>query len=140
MNDNAKIGLRQTLRFGFGNGENSLDNRPVRTWCHDVIYSRAHGCRCTFTNEIDHPPACGSLLQQAKRAERAGKLSGAAEYYLGCLEVEPHAVDVYQRLGLDYYLGSRFKDAVPVFIKALSLRPDLWGSALFLGISYYRLG
>lgn len=93
------------------------------------------------TSETDQPPACDSLLQKAKQAEKSGKFSEAAEYYLDCLRVDPHAGgDLFQRLGLDYYLDSRFGDAIPAFIQALKLRRDLWGSALFLGISYYRMG
>lgn len=91
-------------------------------------------------NEVDRPSACDSLLQQAKQAEIAGKFADAAKYHLDCLKLEPQVADVYQRLGLDYYLDGRFAEAIPVFTKALSLRSDLWGSDLFLGISYYRLG
>lgn len=95
----------------------------------------------TAASEIDQPPACDSLLQEAKQAEKSRRFSEAAERRRDCLKVYPQAGgDLFQRLGLDYYLDGRFGDAVPAFIQALRLRRDLWGSALFLGISFYRLG
>jgi tetratricopeptide (TPR) repeat protein len=91
-------------------------------------------------NQPTGPAASDSLLQQAKEAEKSGNFSQAAEQYVDYLRIHPQSAVVFQRLGLDYYLGNRFGDAVPAFIQALRLDQHLWGSALFLGISYYRLG
>ena len=79
-------------------------------------------------------------LSQAKQAECARDFSRAAECYVNYLKANPQNAEVYQRLGLVYYLSNRFEDAVPALQRALKLAPKQWGSALFLGICYYRLG
>lgn len=85
-------------------------------------------------------PATQNLLGQAKAAELKGDFPGAAALYQKLLAARPNQPEILQRLGLVYYLSSRFGDAIPVLAKAVKLDPSLWGSDLFLGISYYRTG
>jgi Flp pilus assembly protein TadD len=85
-------------------------------------------------------PATQSLLAQAKAAELKGDFQSAAAIYQKLLAAQPNQPEILQRLGLVYYLSSRFGEAIPVFAKAAKLDPSLWGSELFLGISYYRTG
>jgi len=79
-------------------------------------------------------------LFQAKQAEGGRNFSRAAECYVNYLKVHPQDAEIYQRLGLVYYLSDHFEDAVPALQRALKLGPSQWASALFLGICYYRLG
>ena len=79
-------------------------------------------------------------LYQAKQAERGRNLPRAAECYVNYLKAHPQDAEVYQRLGLIYYLSDHFQDAVPALQQALKLDSSRWGSALFLGICYYRVG
>lgn len=80
------------------------------------------------------------LLRQAKEAEAAKEFERAAEFYVEYLKAKPQQAEIYQRLGLVYYLASRFGDAIPALRRAMELDPQLWGSALFLGICLYRTG
>ena len=79
-------------------------------------------------------------LYRAKQAERGRDFSRAAECYVNSLKAHPVDAEVYQHLGLVYYLSDHFQDAVPALQQALKLDSARWGSALFLGICYYRLG
>ncbi|MGH9450079.1 MAG: tetratricopeptide repeat protein [Terriglobia bacterium] len=82
----------------------------------------------------------GNLLAQAKQAEEKHDFAGAATLYQEFLKTHPNQPGIMQRLGLVYYLSSRFDQAIPVFKRALKGDASLWGSDLFLGISYYRTG
>lgn len=86
------------------------------------------------------PANAGGLLAQAKRTEEKHDFAHAAAFYQEFLKAHPNQPEVLQRLGLVYYLSSRFDQAIPVLSKALKQDPSLWGSDLFLGISYYRTG
>lgn len=81
-----------------------------------------------------------ALLARAKEAEQKRDFAFAASLYQDYLKTHPNQPEILQRLGLVYYLSSRFDKAIPTLAEALKLDPSLWGSALFLGISYYRTG
>lgn len=87
-----------------------------------------------------HSPDLERLLAQAKEAEKNQRYVEAEALYRSFLKTHPNEPEILQRLGLDYYLSSQFKEAIPPLSRALMLDPSRWGSALFLGISYYRVG
>jgi tetratricopeptide (TPR) repeat protein len=78
-------------------------------------------------------------LSQAKEAELARDFSRAAECYTSFLKEHSDRAEVWQRLGLAYYLGNKYDQAVPALQRASELDPSLWGAELFLGISEYRM-
>ena len=78
-------------------------------------------------------------LSEAKEAELARDFPRAAECYTSFLKEHPDRAEVWQRLGLAYYLGNRYDQAVPALERASELDPTLWGAELFLGISEYRM-
>jgi tetratricopeptide (TPR) repeat protein len=78
-------------------------------------------------------------LSQAKEAEQARDFPRAAECYTSFLKEHSDRAEIWQRLGLAYYLGNRYDQAVPALERASQLDPALWGAELFLGISEYRL-
>jgi len=79
-------------------------------------------------------------LQEAKAAEKAQDLGRAAECYTSFLKEHSDRADVWQRLGLAYYLDNRLDKAVPALERASRLDPTLWAAELFLGISESRMG
>jgi tetratricopeptide (TPR) repeat protein len=85
-------------------------------------------------------PAVNDWLLQAKQAELAGDFPRAAECYTSFLKNHSDRPDIWQRLGLAYYLGKQYDKASPALERASELDPTLWGADLFLGISEYRLG
>jgi superkiller protein 3 len=78
------------------------------------------------------------LIDQAKGAEQKRDFEAAAGFYQDYLKGHPDDSAILQRLGLVNCLANRYEAAVQPLAKALRLDPSLWGSALYLGISYYR--
>lgn len=85
------------------------------------------------------PPAVERFIEEhfltAKQAEADGDLARAATEYEVILQKYPKAVpEVYQNLGLAYYLQHRCDDAVGVFERGIALKPGMVGARLFLGV------
>lgn len=83
--------------------------------------------------------ATSDLLAQAKAAELAHNFPRAAECYVTYLNDHSDSAEIWQRLGLVYYLDNRYAQAAPALQRAVELNPSLWGANLFLGISEYRM-
>jgi len=79
-------------------------------------------------------------LAEAKAAEQARDFGRAVESYMSYLSEHPDRADVWQRLGLAYYLDNRLDKAVPALERASQLDASLWAAELFLGISESRMG
>ena len=84
--------------------------------------------------------AANDLLAQAKAAELVRDFPRAAECYVTYLKDHSGNAEIWQRLGLVYYLDNRYDHAAPALQRAVELNPSLWGANLFLGISEYRMG
>jgi tetratricopeptide (TPR) repeat protein len=80
------------------------------------------------------------LIDQAKEAEQKRDFEAAAGFYQDYLKSHPDDSAILQRLGLVNCLANHYEAAIQPLAKALRLDPSLWGSALYLGISYYRTG
>jgi Flp pilus assembly protein TadD len=78
------------------------------------------------------------LIAEAREAEQKRDFQAAAALYQQYLKGKPDDAAILQRLGLVQCLSNQFDAAIPPLAKALQLDPSLWGSALYLGISYYR--
>src|SRR5580704_544548 len=73
----------------------------------------------------------------AKSAEAASDFAQAAAEYEAILKKYPKAVpEIYQNLGIDYYLARKYDPAIERFEQGLQLSPEMVGAQLFLGISY----
>ncbi len=73
----------------------------------------------------------------AKAAEAASDFMQAAAEYEAILKKYPKAVpEIYQNLGIDYYLARKYDPAIQRFEQGLQLNPEMLGAQLFLGISY----
>jgi len=80
------------------------------------------------------------MLAQAKAAEQARDFPRAAECYTTFLKDHSDRAEIWQRLGLVYYLDNRYDQAASALQRATELDSSLWGADLFLGISQYRMG
>jgi tetratricopeptide (TPR) repeat protein len=73
----------------------------------------------------------------AKQAEQSGDFARAAAEYQQILQKFPKALpEVYQNLGLVYFLGRQYEEAIRVFSQGIRLKPEMVGARLFLGASY----
>ncbi|MEO7649753.1 MAG: tetratricopeptide repeat protein, partial [Bryobacteraceae bacterium] len=76
----------------------------------------------------------------AKRAETQSDFSTAEQEYKTILQKYPKAIpEVYQNIGLVYYLQRKYPDAAAAFVDGLKLNPTMEGARLFLGSSYLFL-
>ncbi len=79
----------------------------------------------------------GSHFEEARSAEALQQFPKAIEEYELILKRYPTAVpEVYQNLGLVYYLVRRYDDAIRIFERGIRLKPAMAGARLFLGSSY----
>ncbi|HXJ93256.1 MAG TPA: tetratricopeptide repeat protein [Terriglobia bacterium] len=110
--------------------------RPFKVWAVLVLLA---SCLC-FARARQSPPAQTSqqLIDRAKEAEQKRDFPAAARFYHDYLKGHPDDSTILQRLGLVECLANRYEAAVRPLAEALRLDPSLWGSALYLGISYYR--
>ena len=73
----------------------------------------------------------------AKSAEAASDFDRATGEYEAILKKYPKAVpEVYQNVGIDYYLTRKYDLAIERFQQGLQLNPEMVGARLFLGITY----
>jgi tetratricopeptide (TPR) repeat protein len=73
----------------------------------------------------------------AKQAESTGDFLRAADEYRRILSRYPRELpEVYQNLGLVYYLDRRCEEAIRTFSEGLQLKPEMLGARLFLGASF----
>ncbi|PYV93082.1 MAG: hypothetical protein DMG05_02605 [Acidobacteria bacterium] len=91
------------------------------------------------------PPDLGSEAEtfiekhfsSAKGAEATGNLPRAAEEYQAILKKYPRQVpEVYQNLGLVFYLQRQYEAAIATLEKGIRLKAVMPGAHLFAGISY----
>jgi tetratricopeptide (TPR) repeat protein len=78
--------------------------------------------------------------QAAEDARRREDYVTAVREYRQVIALSPRFAEAYQNLGLVYQLEERWSDAIAAFRQALSLKRDLPGANLFLGIDYCRNG
>lgn len=91
------------------------------------------------TVSAQSPDSAGQdLTGRARGAEQRHDFPAAAALYQQYLKGHPGDAVILQRLGLVECLSSNWDAAIPPLLKALQLDHSLWGSALYLGISYYR--
>ncbi len=77
----------------------------------------------------------------AKRAEALHEFPNAIKEYELILKQYPAAVpEIYQNLGLVYYLGRDYENAIRVFERGIHLKPAMPGAQLFLGSAYLTKG
>jgi tetratricopeptide (TPR) repeat protein len=80
-------------------------------------------------------------FQSARLAEERSDFRQAEQDYQQILERYPKAIpQVYQNLGLVYYVQRKYSEAAATLESGLKLNPEMLGARLFLGASYLYLG
>src|SRR2546427_722566 len=77
-------------------------------------------------------------FQAAQQAEKARNYQKAAAEFQAVLKLRPELAEVYNNLGLVYYLQGKNDAAIKTFQQALERKPDILGANLFLGMAYIR--
>jgi len=84
-------------------------------------------------------PNLAEILARAQQAQLEKDFSRAAQEYREASRLQP-SPEIYEKLGLAYFLENSYVDAIDAFSAALRLAPDRWASQLFSGMSLYRTG
>jgi len=78
------------------------------------------------------------LRDEAGEAQNRGDFPTAARKYTELAKLAPDA-EIYEKLGLTYFLGNSYPQAIEAFSDALRMEPQRWASHLFLAESLYKL-
>jgi tetratricopeptide (TPR) repeat protein len=81
-----------------------------------------------------------SLRQSAIAFEEQGKIAQSEEAWRAYLKTHPSSSESYAHLGLLQARQEHYKDAVPLYRKALSLNPTLPGLRLNLALALFKAG
>jgi tetratricopeptide (TPR) repeat protein len=88
--------------------------------------------------------AAGAQLQrvyaEGERALAEGRYDDAARAYEELRKADPTSGDVHARLGMIYFQGGKFVEAVPVLQRAVKLKPSLSNAAALLAMCLSELG
>lgn len=86
------------------------------------------------------PPVSDPQRQQALALEQQGKSEQAQAAWRAYVEAHPKSPEAYAHLGLLEARLGHFKEAVPLYRKALALGPDVPGLRLNLGLALFKGG
>jgi tetratricopeptide (TPR) repeat protein len=84
--------------------------------------------------------AQSDLRQSALAFEQEGKLAESEEAWRGYLKAHPSDAEPYAHLGLLEARQDHYKEAVPLYRKALALNPAMPGLRLNLGLALFKDG
>lgn len=87
----------------------------------------------------DSSAAIERLYGQAKNAQAAGDLDGAAAKYAAILKIAPRLGSAYNNLGLLYFQQRQFAKAAAVLEKGLKVDPSMSSTSALLGMSLYEM-
>ena len=80
------------------------------------------------------------LYGQARSAQAAGNLAGAAAKYEEILKISPRLAAAYNNLGSIYVQQREFRKAADVLQKGLEINRDMPSASALLGIALYEMG
>jgi tetratricopeptide (TPR) repeat protein len=85
-------------------------------------------------------PARESRRQLALALEQEGKVAEAEAEWRSLLSSQPNDAEAYAHLGLLEARQVHYKEAIPLYHKALSLNPKMPSLRLNLGLAYFKAG
>jgi tetratricopeptide (TPR) repeat protein len=85
-------------------------------------------------------PTLDSQRQAAFALEQQGDNAGAETAWRGLLKIHPADAEAYAHLGLLEAHKENYKEAVPLYSKALELNPAMPGLRLNLGLALFKSG
>ncbi|MGC2614349.1 MAG: tetratricopeptide repeat protein, partial [Terracidiphilus sp.] len=80
------------------------------------------------------------LRQSALALEQQGKLAESEQAWRAFLKTHPSDPEPYAHLGLLEARQDHYKEAVPLYRKALALKPNIPGLRLNLGLALFKAG
>jgi tetratricopeptide (TPR) repeat protein len=83
-------------------------------------------------------PELQARFQTAKQAEKAGDYSRAEAEYLAILKASPEFAEVYNNLGVVYYVQHKNREAISAFRNALKRKPEMLGAHILLALALAR--
>lgn len=84
--------------------------------------------------------ATGDLRQSALALEQQGKIAESEEAWRAFLKAHPTDAEPYAHLGLLEARQEHYNEAVPLYRKALALKPNMPGLRLNLGLALFKAG
>jgi tetratricopeptide (TPR) repeat protein len=99
---------------------------------------RMHASPSQENDEVT--PQVQSLYAEAKAARKNGDSATAIAKYQQILKLAPHLAAAYNNLGMLYFDGHDYPEAIKVLQHGLELNPNMPGAAAMLGMSYFQLG
>jgi tetratricopeptide (TPR) repeat protein len=85
-------------------------------------------------------PQADSLRQSALALEQQGKIAESEEAWRAFLKAHPSDTEAYAHLGLLEARQNHYSEAVPLYRKALALKPAMPGLRLNLGLALFKAG
>lgn len=102
-----------------------------------VIVALCTGMRAQEQLSQSSQEFIASHFESAKQAESLQQFPKAIQEYELILKQYPSSVpEIYQNLGLIYYLARDYDNAIRVFERGIRLKPGMVGAQLFLGNAY----
>ena len=98
------------------------------------------GSRCSA--QAARPPStpAASESQTAVSLEQQGSFAAAEQAWRSLLKSNPRNAEAYAHLGLLAARGENYKEAIPLYRKALAFGPDLPGLRMNLGLALFKGG
>lgn len=99
-----------------------------------------------FTHLVTGPGATAQTMQlqqlraTAAEQEQQDRLDQAEVTWREVLALHPSDADAYGHLGMLEARQSRYKEAIPLYRKALGIDPSMYGLRLNLGLAYFKNG
>jgi len=122
-------GRRET---GSGAGRDSHWHRVLTTAVSLLLCAAACGAQPGAAQE--------NLRQTALVLEQQGRNAESEEAWRSYLRVHPSSSEAYAHLGLLAARQEDYKDAIPLYHKALALHSTIPGLQLNLGLAYFKAG
>jgi tetratricopeptide (TPR) repeat protein len=85
-------------------------------------------------------PEVQTLYAQARAARQRGDNATAIAKYRDMIKLAPHLAAAYNNLGMLYFDGHDYAQAVEILQRGLELNPNMPSTAAMLGMSYFQLG
>jgi tetratricopeptide (TPR) repeat protein len=104
-----------------------------------IVFALALTLAVTLTKGQPIAPA-DNQRQMAISLEQQGSIAAAEAAWREVLKVHPADADSYAHLGLLEARQERYKEAAPLYRKALALNPEMPGVRLNLGLSLFKSG
>jgi tetratricopeptide (TPR) repeat protein len=110
-----------------------------RVWCQ-IIACLAVALLARCPDLIGQTKAAVTLRQMAIALEKEGNGTDAEVAWRNLLKLEPRSAEAYAHLGFLESHQERYRQAIPLYRKALALDPTMPGLRMNLGLALFKAG